>query len=205
MLFSGGPATEGPGLVVGPELREPIRSHNDLVKESDKHYKKAVKVNIKKKKNNNHYQYDCYIINIYNYKYSYIYIFIIFISLKKICFFKIIIIIIIIIKFYNGLAKRAAEKGQVIDIFAGCLDQIGLQEMKGLVNETGGYMILSDSFTTAIFKQSFIRILSKDSQGFLNMGFNAVLEVQVNIFILLVFFFFFFFFLFFYFFFFFFS
>jgi len=51
--------------------------------------------------------------------------------------------------------------------------------MKGLVNETGGYMILSDSFTTAIFKQSFIRILSKDSQGFLNMGFNAVLEVQV--------------------------
>jgi len=53
--------------------------------------------------------------------------------------------------------------------------------MKNLVNETGGYMILSDSFTTAIFKQSFIRILSKDSQGFLNMGFNAVLEVQVNI------------------------
>ncbi len=85
-------------------------------------------------------------------------------------------------QFYNGLAKRAAEKGQVIDIFAGCLDQIGLQEMKNLVNETGGYMILSDSFTTAIFKQSFIRILSKDSQGFLNMGFNAVLEVQVSIF-----------------------
>jgi len=44
MLFSGGPCTEGPGMVVGPELREPIRSHNDLVKESDKHYKKAVKV-----------------------------------------------------------------------------------------------------------------------------------------------------------------
>jgi len=125
MLFSGGPCTEGPGMVVGPELREPIRSHNDLVKESDRHYKKAI-------------------------------------------------------KFYNGLAKRAAEKGQVIDIFAGCLDQIGLQEMKNLVNETGGYMILSDSFTTAIFKQSFIRILSKDSQGFLNMGFNAVLEVQTS-------------------------
>jgi protein transport protein SEC23 len=27
MLFAGGPATEGPGMVVGPELREPIRSH----------------------------------------------------------------------------------------------------------------------------------------------------------------------------------
>jgi len=41
-------------------------------------------------------------------------------------------------------------------------------------------MILSDSFTTAIFKQSFIRIFSKDSQGFLNMGFNATLTVQVS-------------------------
>ena len=100
--------------------------------------------------------------------------------------FKLLIInFFFIIQFYTGLAKRAAEKGQVIDIFAGCLDQIGLQEMKSLVNETGGYMILSDSFTTAIFKQSFIRILSKDSQGYLNMGFNAVLEVQVNIFFFL--------------------
>jgi protein transport protein SEC23 len=30
MLFCGGPATEGPGMVVGPELREPIRSHHDI-------------------------------------------------------------------------------------------------------------------------------------------------------------------------------
>jgi len=52
--------------------------------------------------------------------------------------------------------------------------------MKSLVNKTGGYMIMSDSFTTAIFKQSFIRIFSKDSQGFLNMGFNATLTVQVS-------------------------
>jgi len=27
MLFSGGPATEGPGMVLGQALREPIRSH----------------------------------------------------------------------------------------------------------------------------------------------------------------------------------
>jgi protein transport protein SEC23 len=26
MLFTGGPCTEGPGIVVGPELREPLRS-----------------------------------------------------------------------------------------------------------------------------------------------------------------------------------
>ena len=44
MLFSGGPATEGPGIVVGPELREPIRSHHDIDRDNIKYYKKALKV-----------------------------------------------------------------------------------------------------------------------------------------------------------------
>ena len=44
MLFAGGPGTEGPGLVVGPELREPIRSHHDIDKDNIKYYKKALKV-----------------------------------------------------------------------------------------------------------------------------------------------------------------
>jgi protein transport protein SEC23 len=77
------------------------------------------------------------------------------------------------------LAKRASTNGHIVDIFAGCLDQIGLLEMKSLVNSTGGFMILSDSFTTAIFKQSFQRVFNKDAQGNLQMGFNATLDVQV--------------------------
>ena len=44
MLFAGGPATEGPGLVVGPELREAIRSHHDIDRDNIKYYKKALKV-----------------------------------------------------------------------------------------------------------------------------------------------------------------
>lgn len=44
MLFAGVPATEGPGLVVGPELREPIRSHHDIDRDNIKYYKKALKV-----------------------------------------------------------------------------------------------------------------------------------------------------------------
>lgn len=44
MLFAGGPGTEGPGLVVGPELREPIRSHHDIERDHIKYYKKATKV-----------------------------------------------------------------------------------------------------------------------------------------------------------------
>lgn len=44
MLFAGGPATIGSGMVVGQELREPIRSHHDIDRDSIKHYKKALKV-----------------------------------------------------------------------------------------------------------------------------------------------------------------
>lgn len=44
MLFTGGPATEGPGMVVGPELKEPIRSHHDIERDNIKYYKKALKV-----------------------------------------------------------------------------------------------------------------------------------------------------------------
>ena len=47
MLFAGGPATEGPGLVVGPELREPIRSHHDIDRDNIKYYKKALKVRLR--------------------------------------------------------------------------------------------------------------------------------------------------------------
>ncbi|KAJ3580408.1 hypothetical protein NPX13_g154 [Xylaria arbuscula] len=122
MMFAGGPATEGPGMVVGPELREPIRSHHDIDRDNIKYYKKAL-------------------------------------------------------KFYDNLAKRTAHNGHIIDVFAGCLDQVGLLEMKGLCNSTGGNMILTDSFTSSMFKQSFIRVFEKDADDNLLMGFNAVLEV----------------------------
>lgn len=52
MLFAGGPATEGPGMVVGPELREPIRSHHDIDRDNIKYYKKALKVSIPCSKTN---------------------------------------------------------------------------------------------------------------------------------------------------------
>ncbi|WWD15644.1 protein transporter SEC23 [Kwoniella shandongensis] len=122
MLFAGGPATDGPGLVVGPELREPIRSHHDIDRDSVKHFKRAT-------------------------------------------------------KYYEGLSKRASTNGHAIDIYAGCLDQVGLLEMKSLTNATNGFMIISDSFMTAIFKQSFLRTLGKDEQGYLKMGFNGTFDV----------------------------
>jgi protein transport protein SEC23 len=122
MLFTGGPATVGSGMVVGQELREPIRSHHDIDRDNIKYYKKAL-------------------------------------------------------KFYDTLAKRSAHNGHVIDIFAGCLDQVGLLEMKSLSNTTGGHMILTDSFTSSMYRQSFARVFDKDANDNLLMGFNASLEV----------------------------
>ena len=44
LVFAGGPATEGPGCVVGTELRDPIRSHHDIDRDNVKYYKKSLKV-----------------------------------------------------------------------------------------------------------------------------------------------------------------
>ncbi|KAI6016855.1 hypothetical protein BKA83DRAFT_4543022 [Pisolithus microcarpus] len=125
MLFAGGPATEGPGMVVSNELKEPICSHHDIERDSVKHYKHAVKL-------------------------------------------------------YEGLAKRASNNGYVVDLFAGCPDQVGLLEMKSLPNFTNGIIVLSDWFVTSNFQQSFLHIFNKDDQDFLEMGFNAMFDIQTT-------------------------
>ncbi|XP_010777439.1 protein transport protein Sec23B [Notothenia coriiceps] len=43
MLFIGGPPTQGPGMVVGDELKLPIRSWHDIQKDNARHLKKATK------------------------------------------------------------------------------------------------------------------------------------------------------------------
>ena len=78
------------------------------------------------------------------------------------------------------MAKRTAANGHVVDIFSGALDQVGLLEMRSLANSTGGHLILSDSFTTSIFKQSLMRMFSTDDEGNLDMAFNATLDVKTT-------------------------
>lgn len=126
MMFIGGPCTQGPGICVGPELREPMRSHHDIEKDNAKYLKKAS-------------------------------------------------------KYFEGLAKRSASNGHVIDILIGSLDQVGFLEMKTCTDKTCGIAIMSDSFDTSIFKQSFQRIFLKDEQHHLTMGFNATFDVQVTL------------------------
>jgi protein transport protein SEC23 len=109
MLFAGGPATEGPGLVVSNELREPIRSWHDIDRDTVKHYKRATKVS-------SHQLY--HHLSMYDTD--------------------------SLLQFYEALAKRASANGHVVDLLAGCLDQVGLLEMKSLSNSTNGAIIISD-------------------------------------------------------------
>ncbi|WFD08597.1 GTPase-activating protein S23 [Malassezia vespertilionis] len=81
-------------------------------------------------------------------------------------------------RFYENLGRRAAHNGHTIDVFSGCLDQVGLLEMHSLSNVTNGNVLLVDSFQMGIFKQSFNKIFDKDEHGNLLMGFNATLDVQ---------------------------
>ncbi|KAL6950738.1 GTPase-activating protein S23 [Hanseniaspora vineae] len=125
ILFSSGPATIDPGLIVSDELKDPLRSHHDIDSDNAKHYKKAV-------------------------------------------------------KFYTNLAQRAAKNGHTVDIFAGSYDQVGISEMQNLTDTTGGVLLMTDAFSTAIFKQSYLRLFSKDVEGYLTMGFNGSMCVKTS-------------------------
>lgn len=82
------------------------------------------------------------------------------------------------VKYYEDLSERALANGHIVDIFACCLDQVGLAEMKVTVEKTGGYIVLDDSFTRGVFINSFKHIFSRDETnpngpGDLTMAFDA--------------------------------
>eukprot|EP00977_Amphora_coffeiformis_P014530 scaffold4084_cov194-Amphora_coffeaeformis.AAC.5 len=74
----------------------------------------------------------------------------------------------------------------VVDIFACSLDQVGLLEMKELVEATGGLMVLGDSFGQSVFKESLRRVFSRfpddvpQDGGQLSMAFSTSLEVLTS-------------------------
>eukprot|EP00382_Lankesteria_abbotti_P000862 CAMPEP_0113845098 /NCGR_PEP_ID=MMETSP0372-20130328/576_1 /TAXON_ID=340204 /ORGANISM="Lankesteria abbotti" /LENGTH=611 /DNA_ID=CAMNT_0000814119 /DNA_START=536 /DNA_END=2371 /DNA_ORIENTATION=- /assembly_acc=CAM_ASM_000359 len=81
------------------------------------------------------------------------------------------------LKYYTAIANRAVAAGHAIDIFACSLDQCGLYEMKVCADKTGGYVVMSDTFSMNVFKDSFKRVFEVDSQGSLPQGYNAKIEI----------------------------
>eukprot|EP01134_Creolimax_fragrantissima_P006353 CFRG6353T1 len=83
-------------------------------------------------------------------------------------------------KHYTSLANRASKNGHVVDIYSCALDQTGLAEMKSLCNYTGGNLVLGDSFTSSLFKQTYSKVYMKGSNGEYEMAFNANFDVKCS-------------------------
>lgn len=84
-------------------------------------------------------------------------------------------------EFYKSITQKLVKLGISCSYFVGSYDQIGLYEMDEVCRKTGGVIIMSDSFSTSIFKQSFMKFLNKnDDSGYLDFGLNATLEVKVE-------------------------
>jgi protein transport protein SEC23 len=85
----------------------------------------------------------------------------------------------------KGAPPQAINTFHVVDVFACSLDQVGLLEMKELVEATGGLMVLGDSFGQSVFKESLRRVFNRypdDSPdaGTLAMAFGASVEVMTS-------------------------
>jgi protein transport protein SEC23 len=84
------------------------------------------------------------------------------------------------VDYYDALSIRAFKAGQVLDVFSCSLNQTGLLEMKCLVEKTGGYMLLTDSFSTLLFKDSYKKLFELDEYGELKMAFKAKMDVYTT-------------------------
>lgn len=126
LCFVGGPCTFGPGKIVGPLLKDSLRSHHDIEKSSK--FLQSAKLEM---------------VN----------------NAKKL---------------YSTIVNRIVKLGLSVDLFIGSYDQVGLFEMDELCYKTGGVVIMSDSFNTSIFKQSFLKFFQMDQ------GYNGTLEIKTS-------------------------
>lgn len=125
MVFTSGPATLGPGMVVETDLSKAIRSHQDLINCRAPFFEKSH-------------------------------------------------------AFYKKLAQRLTNSSLVLDLFACSLDQVGAAELKVAVENSGGFMVLAESFESDQFKKSLLHIFKHDDHGYLNMNFDATIDTVVT-------------------------
>ncbi|KAK2964792.1 putative Protein transport protein sec23 [Blattamonas nauphoetae] len=82
--------------------------------------------------------------------------------------------------FYNSVAKRASINGHSVDLFMGCIDQVGFFEMRDLTELTGGLACLCDSFGSTQFRLTVQQIFDRgDCQPQdLDMAFTCIVRAN---------------------------
>ncbi|KAJ4956849.1 hypothetical protein NE237_013632 [Protea cynaroides] len=83
------------------------------------------------------------------------------------------------VKFYENLAKQLVSQGHVLDLFASALDQVGVAEMKIVIEKTGGLVVLAESFGHPVFKDSFRRVF-EDGEQSLGLCSNGTFEINCS-------------------------
>ncbi|PWA87487.1 sec23/Sec24 protein transport family protein [Artemisia annua] len=83
------------------------------------------------------------------------------------------------VQFYEELSKQMVSQGHVLDLFASALDQVGVAEMKVLIEKTGGLCVLAESFGHSVFKDSFKRVFQKGEES-LGLAHNGTLEINCS-------------------------
>nr|XP_043625700.1 protein transport protein SEC23-like isoform X2 [Erigeron canadensis] len=83
------------------------------------------------------------------------------------------------VQFYEELSKQMVSQGHVLDLFASALDQVGVAEMKVVIERTGGLVVLAESFGHSVFKNSFRRVFEKGEES-LGLAHNGTLEINCS-------------------------
>lgn len=90
--------------------------------------------------------------------------------------------------YYAGIAKVLSKIGLSCNFFIGSYDQVGLYEMDEVCYKTAGCVVMSDSFATSIFKQSFYKFFLRqvidldtgDELEYLDMAYLGTLECRTT-------------------------
>ncbi|XP_076884878.1 protein transport protein SEC23 F-like [Bidens hawaiensis] len=83
------------------------------------------------------------------------------------------------VQFYEELSNQMVGQGHVLDLFASALDQVGVAEMKVVIEKTGGLVVLAESFGHSVFKDSFRRVFEKGEES-LGLAHNGMLEINCS-------------------------
>ena len=87
---------------------------------------------------------------------------------------------------FQELGERLVRSGNSCDLFACSLDQTGAAEMYPMMEQTGGNIILSESFAHHVFRESLMRIFarkpeSQDLEAALNVEIEAKCSQEIKI------------------------